>query len=233
MKFILEHKLPACTVDKQTVLQLESYMIEQGKEVFGMPPELGNHGLAVTIEETVGTAELSSVSELIGERFPDAIKGIRLYLARWSRGGCDLEIRLNRDGSLSRLKVNSDGPQSRERAVGFMDGVLRILEPRRSTAWLFHPHPLLGGAIYGLTLVSLGSIPLMIDRGSPLHLPGLLLLACLAIFHVGAFLNPYTAFSSRQTENRQRWWQWFVAGSAAFVLFGTLFVIFRKRLIGF
>lgn len=232
--FELKRRLPSCRVDKETLLVIEDYILEQARDVFGLTPEVAQSKLSVVIQESLGTERLASAKEMRSDTFPDTTVSVQLEVREW-RPSCTLDVYFHRESFHSSATVRAEGAQAREKAIGFFDGLLRRLESHRSYAWFFHPHPAIGGALSALTFMSFGAVPWAFTAAVPEKLAAgfIALPLVLLIFHVGARLNPYTSFASRRADIREKTWNWFVGGMVAFLVFGTLLAGLRKKILGF
>jgi hypothetical protein len=227
-----ERKLPSCRVDKSLLEEIERYMLAF--------PEAGGD-FEVTVDDDLGTETFHSSSEL-RDRFSDSVKAVALHRCRFfdiggktTGGKFSLGVLFDRDGYFSRIKAETAGDQARERLDGFMNGILRIVEPRRTYSGLFHP-----GLMYQGAFFLLGLVVVMLAAGSfgPLVPPwySAILVAAALLFityMIGAWLKPYTAFLSRRVESREKVWIWLASGLAAFTLFSTVLAALRRKLLGY
>jgi hypothetical protein len=233
MKTVQQNKsLPSCKVTKSLVQEIERYML-------GFPEEGGN--FQISVEDDLGTETFHSSSEL-REKFLDSVKAVTLYRRRFydfvektARGQFSLSVSFNRDGSSSRMEVETANDQARERADGFTHGLLRLLEPHRTHSSLFHPNPFFEGAFFALTPVLLMLAVSSFSWSVPPWVAAIVVAVALlfTIYRIGAWLNPYTAFSSRRTERRERVWVWVVSGLSTFAVFSTVLAALRRKWLGY
>jgi hypothetical protein len=233
--FQLKRHLPSCRLDPEGLVKVENYVFEQAEDVFGLSEATARSKCSVVVEERFGKATLSSATELRADEFPDSTISVR-----WTINAYDprvkLDVHFHRDTDYAEVEVESQGAQSREKAIGFVEGVYRQLESRRTYNWFFHPRPLLLRAtLVVVTWPLFGIVPLAFTVKLPRGLSFAVVVTALGlvIYHVGGILKPFTAFASRRTNARDRLWTWFVTGMTGFIIFGTLLAALRKTLFGF
>jgi hypothetical protein len=233
--FELKRKLPSCKVDKELLVTLEQYLIEQAQQVFGLTEDAARSEYKLSIEDSFGTGTFSSAREFLNDKFPDTTSSVRIILRPWRSPHLTIIVYFHRESIHSAIEVIADGPQARERAIGCYDGILGLLDSRRTGAWFFHPPALVQGMLGGITLISLGALPWAFILKEPGVLSGALVAVPLILvtYHTGAYIKPYTAFVSRRTEFLEKTWTLFVVGMAGFILFGTLLPALLRKVLGF
>lgn len=110
---------------------------------------------------------------------------------------------------------------------------MRTLEPQRTWNWVFHPTaPAMG--VLTVIIVLLGVVIFSSSSKEP-YARYALYASYLLIFYVllPDFIRPFTTFDSRAAERHEKIWNWIMAGTASFLLFGTFFQEARKALLGF
>ena len=227
--FSLNRPLTSCQIDKTVLLELQEYLehtFDPGDRA--SPPA----EFRVSIEDSFGTEYLTSVQELRASGFSDSTKSVQVAIRNHSGKG--VSVTFANDALLSRITMDTEGPNARETALGLYEGVIRILEPKRTSASLFYPPPFVEGVLVGSMPLLVGTAVVFMVTGKMVEqVVSFIIILIVFVSFAGKKLNPYAAFANRQNERLQHWWGWFVGGTATFVVFGTLLTIFRKKLFGF
>jgi len=229
--FRMEKPLPAVTVSRDLVASLHSYLVGKAKSLASSdddPEEIAS-AIRVSIEDELGIETFQSLDQYAPSKFPDTTKAIEISLSGpWRTGldGLSVEVRFHRERSSSRLKISCKNGNARELAHGLAQGVIECLGPHlKSWGWL-HPKPFIGGMIWAILWMNflvlfntMGKVPF---AATVLMTVSLLLLA--SYTWILPRLRPYTEFDCRLTDNRLKWWDWFMKGLLGFLVFGTLLV---------
>ena len=230
----LKHRLPSCHVTPTLLQAIEDYVLAQAPQSLGASPEKVRSGYRIEVEEGLGTESLSSIAEMGRLKFSDSTASIRIVVSQLETSG-RVDVYFHRDDGVSRVAIRAEGDNARATAVGLYDGIMRVIEPHRTSSWLFHPHPVLVGMLSaGAPIAFLVAVGVALRaKPGPGSAAAFAALLGVAGYHAMSFLRPYTSFESRQSERRDRLWSWFATGLAAFILFGTTFTWIRQRLLGF
>jgi hypothetical protein len=235
-QFKLEKRLPPCTVSKDLLKELETYLLSKAK-AFAGGEALEDRHFRVCIHDDLGVETISTVENIPGGQFLDSTSEVTLELdLRYGKTSFPLEVdvRFNKDRSYSRLTISYAGDDARSIVAGLHDGVLRLILSARNGNGFFNPPPGIEGALWAAS-----SLPLFlgsaIEKASPVGFAfGPLISALMFAYLIaGKRLRPYTAFDTPSTERNSKMVEWFIYGLAGFLVFGTLFVVVRKNAIGF
>jgi hypothetical protein len=237
-RFELNRKVPSCLVTKDLLAAIEAYLkVEMRQKLSGLGTDADYR---ISIKENIGTEILASVSEYSPSSLSDKTKEIEIRWENGYEGSWRLVIAINFDGStdfpMSRLTVECTGPVARETAIGVGDAILRLLESHRTFNWVFHPSgfPVVSysAGLLALNLLAIGSVAIFRYRQVGFYL------LCGAAF-VGwiwlsaSLFRPHVSFDTRRQRLLDRVWKYLSLGTVGFVVFGTLFPVIRKALVGF
>jgi hypothetical protein len=236
-QFALEKRLPSSEVTLDLLKTIEQLVWEQIAVMSARSPDAREDKYTVAITDAFGTETLGSIRDFRGALLPDSTTELALWF-RSSYFGVTpqitLRIAFNSTSYLNRFKVEVEGDDPRATAVAISDKLQRILEPHRRMHGFLHPNSLggallivLGGAIVYSLLFAL------ITKQEPVGLfagAGVLLLI---IYYMAGRLRPFVIFDSQASHRKSAVWNWFLYGSLTFLVFTTLAVAFRRRLLGF
>jgi hypothetical protein len=236
--FKLERRLPSCLVTKDLLSAIEAYLNVEMRQKLGEV-----HGNKIeyrlSIRETIGTEVLASANEYTPNLFSDGTKEIEIRWENGYRAVCHLDIVVEFESShfsSSKLRVTCTAPTARETAVGIGENILRLLESRRTYNWVFNPFefpivPFVAFSSAGSLLA--GGLGRIFDNQEQ----ALYLLSASAIFGwfflSSVYFRPFIAFDSRRQRLLDGLWRYFSLGVFGFAIFGTLFPLLRKAILGF
>lgn len=240
-QFKLEKQLPSCAVGKDLLRELEAYLLSKaralaGEEALEEALEEGRY-FCVCIHDDLGVETISSVEKIPGGQFLDSTSQVALELdLRYGKTSFPLEVRIrfDKDRSFSKLTISYSGDDARSVVAGLHDGVLRLVLSVKNRNGFFNPPTMLEGALWIAT-----SLPLFIGLAIEKIIPagfamGVFVTALMYAYLIaGKRLRPYTAFDTPSTERNSKIVEWFIYGLVGFLVFGTLFVVLRKSVIGF
>jgi hypothetical protein len=238
--FLVERRIPSCLVTKGLLRDIEGYLqVEMGQKFGEM---LGDEiTYEISIKEKIGTETLTSVSDYSPSTFSDGTKEIDVHWENGHKADCRLYIAIDLDGDrltpTSNLTVKCTAPTARETAIGVRDAILRLLESHRTYNWIFNPSSefpivlLLAGWL-ALTCLIFGSVTVLTNRQKGFYLLSGAVIAGW-IFVSASFFRPRISFDSRRQQLLDRLWRYFSLGTFGFVVFGTLFPLIRKAVLGF
>ena len=235
-RFELEKLMPSCDVSKELISQLEDYIIEQASQNSMVDRKKVADNYSVTLDDNFGVEEISSIKNYIPSAFPDSTSQISMSLwiyQRETEKPLKITIRFNRDKIYCKMSIGYTSDNAREIVLGLYEGIKRLIDPHRNSNRLFHPHPILKGALFGVIWIPLMLIVQFLNNNdTPSALLSLGGFCLLLLYFVGGKLKPYISFDSRSSQRNRRLTNWFFYGLLGFLMFGTVAVAFRKMLMG-
>lgn len=233
----LEARLPSCFVTVEMIGQIETYILQRADDVFGVSADQIRNDYSVTVAESIGKETLESVRSFNGSKFADTTESVTLALVSYAPRR-DVTVHLNRASYLSRIEVVVERSDAREAAIGMRDGVMALIEPHKTFAWLFHPPPAVHGALFVLFPLAIITLAARNWNSGSDEVTGVLAAMMLIVgltgfsYHIGVALTDYTEFDSRRVAIRRRVRSWACAGLATFLVFGTVLASVRDFLFG-
>lgn len=235
--FSTERKLSSLNVDKNLLLRLEDYFLEEIPRIAKLKPEEARRNYKITSADHAGVQQFRSIREYSGDVFPDTISRVVLNSGFIASDDASVNVKLSLDTEPHWSSVQVDVTSAnnpRELCHAVLQGLLDRLEPNKNLHRLLHPSFPLTGILYGLSAPS-GMAALTL-AGKGLYLP-----ACLAavpptilfLLWIGGKANPYTAFKTQANDRWSDLWKWFCLGLLGFLLFGTGAFYLRKALLGY
>ena len=234
--FSYEHPLRSLRVTKDFLANLEQYLLKKVVETSIATEEEAAACLKIKIDDSLGSERLNSIAQLDGTRFADSTNQIEVELETpYKRDGSKLRIRLNfaKSRLFSTVAISATAPNAKELVLGLKDGILRTLEPHGTWHWICHPIAQAWALVF-VAGTALGIAIYRVDGKDTIYpfLLGAFVLVWLYLFQLGP-LRPYTVFDTRAAERSDKVWSWFMTGLGTFILFGTLFTLLRRPLLGF
>lgn len=118
--------------------------------------------------------------------------------------------------------------------LGLREGIARVLEPHKTWHWLCYPTAAVWGTLFAaFTIAALTLWKLPETNALFTYALAAIVAFCLYYLQFSANLRPYVSFESRASERSNKVWSWFLGGLMTFLLFGTLFTMARRGLVGF
>jgi hypothetical protein len=205
--FSLSKRTPPLLVTKELAQQLETHVLEAGKERLVHAGSDSRTTFSVEIHDDLGVEQLESISEMGPSRFSDSVKAITFKFVVYEPVS-SIHLHLSENRDLSQLRISVDGPKARETAQSIYDSIFSYMAPHRTHAGWFHqPLPAFAAlaAIVGLSGgFGLGGL-LNGESSNPiLAFWRFWLIVWIVGFSLmfGGFIKKYTAFDSRVHDHR-------------------------------
>jgi hypothetical protein len=239
-EFELRKPIGSCHVSLQLLQQLEDYLLREAlRHIKGRasPRDEVPRRLTVSLVDNLGTEELDSIRDYHPSLLPDSTSTITLRILDYPVS-FHVSITFHREPRSSAIYIKTTGDGAREVALSLFEGIRRLIDPHTTLNYVFHPSPWLELVYFmlgwsPLYLVFLFWFPLLRDYPPGVY-PLLGLFAVLQIsFRAAPRLKPFTSFESKVDNLKRKWSDWFVFGLAAFLLFGTVLILLRRKLLGF
>lgn len=239
--FEIKSRLPSLSVDKDLIGRIETYFVDSLLPKSGLSAEELVKVYTATIEDGAGSETLRSIAEHLPSQFPDSTMRVTLSLdttRTWDTRHeveTDIDISFGREPLYTSLSIKAKGTEARDTALAAKAAIERLLEAHRNSNELFWPGAGLEAVIELITIwtLPLGIVLLVTGQVSAGSWIILISVALYAYRYPGRRLRPYTMFDSRADRSREEWWRWFKFGVFSFLLFGTIFTLLRKHLLGF
>lgn len=229
--YSITKRLPSCLVSVNFLLEIEKSLLPQIEEILQLPKSSISIDYSISIDDSLGTHNLKSISELGSTMFIDNTSEVRCGVSRYSGNRLELSFCFNKQRSYSKLTISVSSHEPRAKVAAIIDLVTRILHPHTLSNHIFHPPEVIGyiaPTIIGLSII--------IALYLPFHFKMVLLgIVTLLIFYylVARPLFPYSEFDSKIYRTKSHWTSWFVVGILGFLIFGTLFPLLRKLFFGY
>ncbi|QWF69463.1 hypothetical protein KEF85_08705 [Methylomonas paludis] len=188
--------------------------------------------IKISIQDDLGKETMSSLIEYAPNKFPDTTKNVDVIFSNafgTSLYDLSIEVRFNRDKMFSELKISCNRDNARELAHGITHGILQCLGPhKKGLVWLY-PNRFIEGVIWS----TLGADVMLLATSSvntQTFIPAYIFIFIILVSYIFILpkLRPYNEFESRKTEDKLKWWDWFMKGSLGFIIFGTIFALLKE-----
>lgn len=221
-------------IDKDALKVVEDHLIRRLGELFSLS---GSPDVSIEIKDGVGTEKVSRIEHFLPARFSDSTHCIELVAEHREgrgkgKGSVRVKIRFDTSSFFSGMQARVTGRASREVAMGLLDGIGRVLAPYETWYGFFNPRleVLLGlwlaTAILYVTYFLFSSVPSVQVISIVLALISTAYLLIRQTF-------PRLTFDTPAEERRRGLRKWWLGGIMSFVVFGVLFTLARRHLLGF
>lgn len=185
--------------------------------------------VTIEVKDTFGTEIFASADEL-RSTFNDKTVSVQMKVYCYGApSGFPVMLTLTPDEG--QVSVRAHGPHARENAIATQAGILRILEPKRTSAAFFHLVPTevaVSGCVMALFWWGVRSTSESTRAAMFATVAGYVALI-LFVYVIGTVLNPYIVFDNRRNEAMRSAWR-YILGT---VILGTLVVALRRAFLGF
>lgn len=237
--FVLEAPLPSCTVTKDMIIQLENYLTEEIPNILNIPRETILNSYNISINDKIGVEKFNSINEFPFSKFDNNTSEIGLSMSHLN---FYLRIRFAKDKSSSYTKIELNHDNARESTISISKGIERIINAQKNSNYFFNLSEILDLILFNVT--TLGLLLFLINLFKPvksaqlsvfLYSPIFLIILAIFIYYtyISKLLHPFIEFDSNKYNSIVKYRDWFYKGTLGFILFGTIFVVFRKYIIGF
>lgn len=232
--FNLEKRLPSCAVSKRLIEELETYVkIELAKTLLLDPQKVSN-SYQLSITDNFGTETLPSIAVYPLQLFSDTTQVIELGLGIYSPFSFRLHMTFRQEDYLSKVSLALESDNARERVLTIYQTLDRFVRAHSNRNWLFHPPASAWGFLSGILFLFWPAAFALLTRDTSWGIAAILIAALVtAYLFVAPKLKPYTSFESNAQIATQKFADWLVYGFLTFAVFGTLFVLLRRFLLGF
>lgn len=234
-KYSITTPIPSCKVSKTTIEEIEDYIKKVVAPLGENKPDKETP-TTVTISDSTGREEITSIKDFDRSSFPNDTEGIVIELSDYGKTTIIIEVKLHRNKMFSELRISYDGPQSREVVSGLNRELMTRIEPYKTNHYLFHSGL---GHLMAMGLVLVGLLPMLSwDQRSASVRKVMLGVFITTVFIVSLYgamilLKPYTSFDTRRNEVNEKRANWIILGIVGFFLFTVIGVYLRQRLFGF
>jgi hypothetical protein len=237
----LKKELPSIFVTKDLIKTLRSNILNKMKILGNAGDdvekiELIEKSFSISIEDKAGTHTIQSIEEFEPSKFPDSTKSIKIsyrspssYLYR-DLDLYDIRIRIvfNSEKYSSRTEVSCKSPDAKATAIGIASNINDLIAPHCTSVRWLHPRPYIDGMLFVLVPSVTILLIMVISKAPNLVSTALIMFVCsLNIYYwllPGLrWFRPYTEFETRSTENKLKWWNWFVTSFVlGFLVLGVI-----------
>lgn len=232
--FELEKKIHSCEIDIELIKRLEEYIKNSiPKIVIIKNIDAFNKNYSVEIEDINGTEKFKSITEYPFALLHNNTKKITIRTNGYS-DSINISLIFRNDWN-PKIKIELTHDNARDLVLSIHEGLKRIIDTKSNNNRFYHSSYILEGVLFGIAVIFLSGIGLLFTPN--LKILGVISLTCfimLIIYSlIGHIFKPNIVFSSQKSQNRQKVFRWFLGGVFTFIIFGTLFVFLRRKLLGF
>jgi hypothetical protein len=205
-KYSLVKKLVSARVSKDTLLELEKYMIEKPR-LLQITPRRESPNFQVVINDSFGEQTLNSISSYEHDLFDDGIKSIEYKYGEYD-DALKMNMRLSVKKEETKIGIVFEGVDARDNVETLYTGTNRILSKKRNINFLYHPSFIITGLLFGaLTGLILLQAQYYKDNSTWMPIaPPIFILIFLYMF--APFIAPYTTFETNRNKSRSGWVDW-------------------------
>jgi hypothetical protein len=202
-EYQLTRPIPSVFLDKDTVGLVEAFLIERGSQLD--PPRSRREALWLSVMDSSGTSRLQTIKDYPFRNFDEGIESLFVSYGVFGEA-LSISVNFARPAAESHVAVNYRGPGAREVSERLAEGVVRLLGDARTGNWLYHPGPLIRGA---LTALFLGTVGILLGAFIAYRavLAALLPLVILlySYLYLAPMFNPYTIFDTPRNRASRGW----------------------------
>jgi hypothetical protein len=232
MKIEICKKTNSCSVDKETLIRIENYIISNVPNVLRLATDEILKNYSVKITDSFSTEEFKSIKDFKSELFYDDTIEIKLGFVLQENL---VFLRLSKYDTSSEIAIEFVDDNVRENAIGILDGIEALLKPYKNMNYIYH-NSFINGTLTGicvfLLIYFIISLNYVSDKIS-------YLIYSFATLTLGLFillankLKPYSEFDTRSQRIYNEYFKFFKWGILGFVIFGTFVTLIRNKIIGF
>lgn len=240
--FKLERPIPSCLVKKDLLEKLESYLSNEVPQFLNTLPAENNPlsilqqtKFSVSITDNFGTEEVDTMSQYPVPQFPNSTDKVFVILLAGVLGATRIGIFFHKNREDSEISVECKGHNAREKAISIYEGIKRIIDNYSNWNWLYNPKIWLKAVLFGFAVIFLLPAigPLANYSITAALIVFLSFAALMSYLFLFGRLKPYIAFESTSYYRTKAMADWLFLGILTFIIFGTLFVYFRRAILGF
>jgi len=217
----IDKKIPSIKVDKELIIELENYFVNNIAEIVGIDKETIKKNYSIDITDSLGTETYSSISEFHLRLFQNSTERIKLGYRIYGKKVLRVELSLAVKEYSSMVRINLKTNSSREMAQGILNGIIERLDSYKTQNYIFHK-PVLKGIIWGLSYIIIIPIVLFFMNKQYLNSLYLLILFILSnvIVHYGEKLKPYCEFETQNQKRINKIFSFLFWGFISYLIFG-------------
>jgi hypothetical protein len=136
-----EKSIHSCFISKETVAELEAYVIKRLVELEQGEESQITAGYRVTITDTSGTEKLSSINSVTEPKFPNDTKSIslRYYNRLGANNSCTLSVKFTTDRIGTEYKIDLTAEDAKKKVRDTVLHIDDILKKHWTWSWIVHP----------------------------------------------------------------------------------------------
>lgn len=237
--FELKYRIPSCHVTKNLIIQLEEYLTKEIPNILNIPNENILNSYQISIDDRIGIEKLKSINDFPFSMFDNSTTKIVMKILDIN---FYLRIAFAKDKHYSEFKIEFEDVNARESTISISKGIERIINTQKNNNHFFYPPTSLDvflfcGVFFASFIFFSNLISPVEDANTSKFLlsPIFILILTISIYYypLSRLLHPYVTFDSNKYITLVKYRDWFYKGCLGFVIFGTIFVLFRKYIIGF
>jgi len=232
-KYVLEKKLPAITLERKLIEDLEKYISKKATDLLQVETIINNYEL--TIYESLGKETLKSINDFTLSYFPNDTKKITLEYMAFTPKLLKIFISFGIRRNDSYINIQYDDGCSREIANGICAELLNIANGYKNNNFIYHPNSffdkLIPVTIGGSAPLAFFLNNLKMPIASASILSAILVLLLYSIF--APIIKPYCILETRKNQEMSKFYSWLFLSFLGFLLFTVVGVFIRKKFFGF
>jgi len=233
--FHLEKKITSCFVTKGLLEQLEEFLTKTLPKMTKFKKDEIKERYSISITDNLGTEDLPTISNYSLSLFSDTIRKIQMKIFSFSPTEIRITIVFDKDILFSTIAIDLECNNARRTAVLIYEEIKRIISSHSNLNKILHPHQFLDFITPMLIAIPLGIIFSLYPKkvSSPFFVSSCIVLFLMFFYFILGRLKPYISFNSRRDLNLKTLSEWFIYGSLGFLVFGIIFIVLRRRILGF
>jgi hypothetical protein len=196
---------------------------------------VSNVSYSVSIFDSFGEEKFKSIKEFKFSSFQNSIVGIQIQLDFRNETKINQEIkislRLGTAASNNDLSIFLNDTQSKEKVIAIKEGLLRVMDYNKTNNWVYFYNTSLQALVF--LIVGFGMLVYQDNTGARCSVFWIIYFTVIAFLALNVSLKKYSAFDTKKQGRIDKWLNWFFLGLLSFVLFSTIFPIFRKSVFEF
>lgn len=237
--FELEYRIPSCHVTKNLIIQLEEYLTKEIPNILNIPNENILNSYQISINDRIGIEKLKSINDFPFSMFDNTTTNIVIKI---SDINFYLRIAFAKDKHYSKFKIEFKDVNARESTISISKGIERIINTQKNNNYFFYPPMYLDIVLFfGIFFSLIIFVSNLITPAEDVNIskflisPVFILILTIYIYYYpfSRLLHPYVTFDSNKYITLVKYRDWFYKGCLGFIIFGTIFILFRKYIIGF
>jgi len=231
-------------ITKELLLQIQNFLLYKLSDLYNIPNEDLKKSLKITICDKNGEEEFNNLETYPYTKFSDDTTQINIELNIYKPFHLAIFIRLSNAAyyiiQQKSIIIKCQHTNSKEITLTIYNSINQIFVTQKHyiRKLLYFTNPIFEGSMIAIISVLISQfycynlkIPIYIIYSTLFYFFIIIILFCFKF--VLKQLFPLYTFDSKKNDIILKYTNWFFLGLLSFIIFTTLFVYFRKRVIGF